>query len=71
MAPGPDGTDITRLGRNTKQIPTITRGKNIWTNMDIPTNQESVGHQLGYMELQESQTTHHQRSDKNRNTRLR
>ena len=48
MAPGPDGTDITRLGRNTKQIPTITRGKisgriwiyplirNLWdTNWDI------------------------------------
>ena len=59
MAPGPNRTDITLLGRNKKHLPMIPRGQNIRGNMDILTNQKAVEHCLGYMELQEPYSTRH------------
>ena len=67
MDPGPNGTNITRLGRNTKRLPTITLVQNLRGYMDILTNQKALEHCLGYMEPQELYSTLHQRPHKNGN----
>ena len=52
LDPVPNGPGVSRLGINTKLVPTIARGKNIWTKMDILSYQKSVGRCLVNMEFQ-------------------
>ena len=51
MATGSNATDISQLVRITKHLPEISRGQNFRCQMDIRTNQKSVEHRLGHLEL--------------------
>ena len=64
LASGPDETDSTWLDRNSKLIPTITGGQDLWTKVDILYNQKVVGCSMVHTELQVSHPTRHWRPDK-------